>query len=70
MRPVKINATSGSGGAVAQEMTNEAKTLLTALSHQRDHVLVILSGLSEEDLRRPVLPSGWTTPATSTRRAS
>lgn len=45
---------------MAQEMTNEAKTLLSALSHQRDHVLGILSGLSEEDLRRPVLPSGWT----------
>nr|WP_202538269.1 DinB family protein [Streptomyces sp. SID8379] len=26
---------------------------------QRGHVLGILEGLSEEDLRRPVLPSGW-----------
>lgn len=33
--------------------------LLAYLSAQRDHVLGILEGLSDEDLRRPVLPSGW-----------
>jgi len=33
--------------------------LHTALSDQRRHVLGIVSGLTEEELRRPVLPSGW-----------
>jgi uncharacterized damage-inducible protein DinB len=36
------------------------RALLGALSQQRGHVLGILDGLSEEALRRPVLPSGWT----------
>lgn len=35
-------------------------TLLSSLNAQREHVLGILNGLSEEELRRPVLPSGWT----------
>lgn len=30
------------------------------LDGQRRHVLGILEGLSDDDLRRPVLPSGWT----------
>jgi len=34
--------------------------LVSSLNAQRDHVLGILEGLSEEALRRPVLPSGWT----------
>ncbi len=33
--------------------------LLETLRGQRAHVLGILDGLSEDDLRRPVLPSGW-----------
>jgi len=33
--------------------------LLSYLNAQRNHVLGILEGLSEESLRRPVLPSGW-----------
>jgi hypothetical protein len=33
--------------------------LLKSLNNQRDHVLGILEGLSEEQLRRPILPSGW-----------
>ena len=37
----------------------ELDALKGALDHQRAHVLGILEGLSEEDLRRPVLPSGW-----------
>jgi Protein of unknown function (DUF664) len=41
-------------------ISNERESLLSALSTQRDHVLGILDGLSEEALRRPVLPSGWT----------
>lgn len=37
----------------------ELDVLKGALDHQREHVLGILEGLSEKDLRRPVLPSGW-----------
>jgi hypothetical protein len=33
--------------------------LLDALNTQREHVLGIIEGLAEENLRRPVLPSGW-----------
>jgi len=40
--------------------TNESRVLLSSLTDQRDHVLGILQGLSDEALRRPVLPSGWT----------
>jgi uncharacterized damage-inducible protein DinB len=36
-----------------------ADALQAALSSQRRHVLGILDGLSEDALRRPVLPSGW-----------
>jgi hypothetical protein len=35
-------------------------SLRSALTNQRDHVLGILEGLSDDDLRRPVLPSQWT----------
>ena len=41
-------------------MTRESQALLSSLVTQRDHVLGILEGLSEEDLRRPMLPSQWT----------
>jgi len=37
----------------------ELELLLGHLDAQRRHVLGILDGLSEEQLRRPVLPSGW-----------
>lgn len=40
--------------------SNESKALLSSLTAQRRHVLGIVEGLSPEDLRRPVLPSGWT----------
>ena len=40
-------------------MSDEAQVLLQFLDAERDHVLGILEGLSEEQLRRPVLPSGW-----------
>ncbi|MEV0611803.1 DUF664 domain-containing protein [Nonomuraea sp. NPDC050404] len=40
-------------------MNPETKTLLAFHDNQRRHVREILAGLSEEDLRRPVLPSGW-----------
>lgn len=38
---------------------NELELLLAYLTDQRDHVLGILEGLSEEALRQPNLPSGW-----------
>lgn len=38
----------------------ETQALLSVLNGQRGHVLRILEGLSDADLRRPVLPSGWT----------
>ena len=41
-------------------MTKESQSLLSCLADQRNHVLGILEGLSEEDLLRPMLPSGWT----------
>ncbi len=40
-------------------MATDATILLETLNGQRRHVLGILDGLSDEDLRRPVLPSGW-----------
>jgi uncharacterized damage-inducible protein DinB len=39
----------------------ETSALLTRLDAQRHHVLGITDGLGEADLRRSVLPSGWTT---------
>ena len=41
-------------------MGTETEALLASLNAQRRHVLGILEGLSDEALRRPVLPSGWT----------
>lgn len=38
----------------------ESVLLLETLASQRNHVLGILDGLSDADLRRSVLPSGWT----------
>ncbi len=40
-------------------MSAERDLLLGSLTAQRAHVLGILDGLSDDDLRRPVLPSGW-----------
>jgi hypothetical protein len=37
----------------------ETELLIGFLDTQREHVLGILEGLSEEQLRRGVLPSGW-----------
>ena len=37
----------------------EREALLEWLDGQRRHVLGVLKGLSEENLRQPVLPSGW-----------
>jgi hypothetical protein len=41
-------------------ISEETGALLSSLNSQREHVLGILEGLSDEDLRRPMLPSGWT----------
>jgi uncharacterized damage-inducible protein DinB len=41
-------------------VTKESRALVSTLADQRNHVVGILEGLSEEDLQRPVLPSGWT----------
>jgi len=41
-------------------METDTSPLLSSLNNQRDHVLGILEGLGEDELRRPVLPSGWT----------
>ncbi len=38
---------------------SETDMLLSVLNDQRQHVLGILDGLSDEALRRPVLPTGW-----------
>jgi uncharacterized damage-inducible protein DinB len=40
-------------------MNDETAVLLRSLDDQRGHVLGILEGLSDDDLRRPVLPTGW-----------
>ena len=41
-------------------MDATAAALLKSLNNQREHVLGILDGLGEQDLGRPVLPTGWT----------
>ena len=41
-------------------MTGEKALLLRCLDAQRNHILGALDGLSDEELRRRVLPSGWT----------
>jgi hypothetical protein len=40
-------------------MDSEARALMATLDHQRSHVLDILEGLSDQALRQPVLPTGW-----------
>ena len=37
----------------------EITALMRCLQQERDHVLGAVEGLSDEALRRPVLPSGW-----------
>jgi Protein of unknown function (DUF664) len=39
---------------------DEKDALRASLNSQREHVLGTLEGLSEDDLRKPALPSGWT----------
>jgi hypothetical protein len=40
-------------------METETAELLSSLDAQRNHVLGILDGLSDDALRKPVLPSRW-----------
>jgi len=37
----------------------ETELLLSWMDRQRRHAIEILNGLSEEDLRRPIVASGW-----------
>ncbi len=41
-------------------MDATAKALVKSLTAQRHHVLGILEGLGDDQLGRPVLPTGWT----------
>jgi uncharacterized damage-inducible protein DinB len=42
------------------QMADKAKaSLLSRLNRQREHVLGALEGLSDEELRQAVLPTGW-----------
>jgi hypothetical protein len=45
--------------ADATSTSPEKKALLAYLNGSRKHILDIVDGLSDEDLRRSVLPSGW-----------
>ena len=38
----------------------EKDALVASLNTQREHVIGALEGLSDDQLRRPALPSGWT----------
>ena len=38
---------------------DQITALMQCLQRQRNHVLGAIEGLSDEPLRRPVLPSGW-----------
>ena len=46
-------------GSWHTESASERASLLSGLTGQREHVLAQLAGLTDEQLRRPVLPSGW-----------
>jgi hypothetical protein len=44
---------------ITKDIKPETSALLASLTIQRNHVLGILEGLTDDQLRRPVLPSGW-----------
>jgi hypothetical protein len=46
-------------GAHPAHSAAQRALLLSRLTGQREHVLEQLAGLTDEQLRRPVLPSGW-----------
>lgn len=45
---------------MSSDPSAEQQVLLGALNRQREHVLAAVDGLGTSDLRRHVLPSGWT----------
>ncbi len=45
---------------IATEAEEERRALLHFLQYQRDSVIAIVDGLSEEAWHTPVVPSGWT----------
>jgi hypothetical protein len=45
---------------MSSDPSAEQQVLLGALNRQREHVLAAVDGLGTNDLRRHVLPSGWT----------
>jgi hypothetical protein len=52
----QVSASGEGGGLVPM---SERAALVAALDAERAHVLEALSGLPDEALRRPMLPSGW-----------
>jgi uncharacterized damage-inducible protein DinB len=44
----------------AEILKTETEVLLRCLQGQRDHVLGAVNGLTEEEMHRAMLPSGWT----------
>jgi hypothetical protein len=48
---------------VSVEESAERALLLGRLAGQRRHVITQLEGLTDDQLRRPMLPSGWSPPA-------
>lgn len=47
------------GRVTISDVSDLKVNLVETLDSQRDHVVGILEGLSDEQLRRPILPSGW-----------
>lgn len=60
MTPEGSAAEAGMEGAMVTEAgLRERQLLLGRLAGARAHVLAAVDGLDEDQLRRPVLPSGW-----------
>ncbi len=47
-------------GTMSSASSDEHRALLSALNESRQHILAAVEGLDDDQLRRPVLPSGWT----------
>jgi uncharacterized damage-inducible protein DinB len=54
-----MNGESAGRETSTSSASTEKALMLSALNSQRKHVLGILDGLTDEALRRPVLPTGW-----------
>jgi len=57
---VRAGNSQAEGPTVADIHTPADRLLLTFLDAQRASVLAIVEGLSDDELRKPVVPSGWT----------